>query len=170
MSKETVGEASTESPRNGPRKRLGSIPATSEQSRHAVREIGHARTRIIQGHVQLAGHATNDAASVESSSSSEARCPRNFRYSNQSLDATQGADQPSSRTARGLVLSTSAFRVKKVRGRGQGARTVYTRRRISIGRGLSAARPLPQSVHGHDPATAHHHTRRGRTAGWRSRR
>ena len=41
-----------------------------------------------------------------------------------------------------------------VQGRGQGTRTVYTRPRISIGRGRSAARPLTQSVHGHDPATA----------------
>jgi len=39
----------------------------------------------------------------------------------------------------------SAVRVKKIRGRGQGTRTVYTRPGISIGRGLSAAKPLPRS-------------------------
>jgi hypothetical protein len=92
----------------------GSIPATSEQSHHAVGEISHARTRIIRGRVQMAGHATNDAASVESSSSSEAQCLRNFRYSIQSLNATQDI-QDFCPAADGVNFHPKAARVRHFR-------------------------------------------------------
>ena len=85
VSKEMGGAASAESPRNGVRKRLGSIPQRPRN--HAAQSAKQvaSRIRIIRARVQLVSRTIAGAASVESSALLAAQRSRQFRSSKRSL-------------------------------------------------------------------------------------
>lgn len=153
MSTDTASGASAKSPRSDPRKRSGNITATSEQSRRAVLEAGHATVTNHPRSCPIGGHSMHRAASVELSTSLEAniRAISDTAYS----AMTRRTPRISRVHEQSVALSYPPLWVcpRKVHGRGKGPCTVHTRAGISRGRGQSAGRPPSWSVHDHDPAT-----------------